>query len=154
MHCAVPRGAVAPLGRSSGLSGNAIRLRSNAVPKARIAHLPRHPCGCPPNQLSGRSMAASAVRLQRHALARDLANLSRSQVNDGCLTCSTNAGPREKLVKIGTKVISHACYAVFRMVMVAVPRALHCDNDMCNERDIGMRLRLCHGLKIPVTSPT
>ena len=34
------------------------------------------------------------------------------------------ATPREKLIKIGAKVVCHARYAVFQMAEVAVPRQL------------------------------
>src|ERR1035437_3561209 len=66
-------------------------------------------------RLSCRSMTANAVRLQLHALAYNLANFMRTlalpeQVERWSLTTL-----REKLVKIGAKVVAHARYAVFRM---------------------------------------
>ncbi|MGF1455155.1 MAG: transposase, partial [Alphaproteobacteria bacterium] len=63
-------------------------------------------------------------RLQLHALAYNLANFLRTltlpkEIEQWCLTTL-----REKLVKIGAKVITHARYAVFQMAEVAVPRDL------------------------------
>ena len=75
-------------------------------------------------RLSCRSMMANTVRLQLHALAYNLANLLRtlalpSEVERWSLTAL-----REKVVKIGAKVIAHARYVVFQMAEVAVPRNL------------------------------
>jgi Transposase DDE domain group 1 len=75
-------------------------------------------------RLSCRSMVANAVRLQLHALAYNLANFMRTlalpeQVESWSLTTI-----REKMVKIGAKVVTHARYAVFQMAEVAVPRDL------------------------------
>ena len=69
-------------------------------------------------------MTANAVRLQLHALAYNLANFMRTlalpeQVESWSLTTI-----REKLVKIGAKVVRHARYAVFQMAEVAVSRDL------------------------------
>jgi hypothetical protein len=73
-------------------------------------------------RLSCKSMTANAVRLQLHALAYNLANFMRTlalpeQVEGWSLTTI-----REKLVKIGAKVVRHAGYAVFPMAEMAVPR--------------------------------
>lgn len=75
-------------------------------------------------RLSCRAMMANAVRLQLHALAYNLANFMRTlalpeQVESWSLTTI-----REKVVKIGAKVVMHARYAVFQMADVAVPRNL------------------------------
>jgi hypothetical protein len=69
-------------------------------------------------------MVANAVRLQLHALAYNLANFLRtialpSQIERWSLT-----SVREKVVKIGAKVIAHARSTVFQMAEVAVPRDL------------------------------
>ncbi len=66
-------------------------------------------------------MTANAVRLQLHALAYNLTNFLRTlalpeEMESWSLTTS-----RDKVVKIGTKVIAHARYAVRRMAEVAVP---------------------------------
>lgn len=64
-------------------------------------------------RLSCRTKKANAVRLQLHALALP------DEMESWSLTTT-----REKVVKIGAKVIAHARYAVFRMAEVAVPRNL------------------------------
>jgi hypothetical protein len=69
-------------------------------------------------------MQASAVRLQLHALAYNLANFARTlalpdEIGQWSLTTL-----REKLIKIGAKVIGHARYTVFQMAEIAVPRDL------------------------------
>jgi len=64
------------------------------------------------------------VRLQLHALAYNLANFMRTlalpkEVEHWSLTTL-----REKLVKIGAKVIHHGRYVTFQLAEVAVPREL------------------------------
>jgi hypothetical protein len=69
----------------------------------------------------------NAVRLQLHALAYNLANFMRTlalpkEVEHWSLTTI-----REKLVKIGAKVVAHGRYVTFQMAEVAVPRNLFRD---------------------------
>ena len=64
------------------------------------------------------------VRLQLHVLAYNLANFMRTlalpeEVEHWSLTTL-----REKLVKIGAKVVSHGRYVTFQLAVVAVPREL------------------------------
>ena len=64
------------------------------------------------------------VRLQLHVLAYNLANFMRTlalpkEVEHWSLTTL-----REKLVKIGAKVVSHGRYVTFQLAEVAVPREL------------------------------
>ena len=64
------------------------------------------------------------VRLQLHALAYNLANFMRTlalpkEVEHWSLTTL-----REKLVKIGAKVVRHGRYVTFQLAEVAVPREL------------------------------
>jgi hypothetical protein len=75
-------------------------------------------------RLSCRSMTANAVRLQLHALAYNLANFFRTLVLPDEVERWSLTTLREKVVKIGAKVISHARYTVFQMAEVAVPRSL------------------------------
>jgi hypothetical protein len=75
-------------------------------------------------RLSCRSMAANAVRLQFHALAYNLANIFRTLVLPEEIERWSLTSLREKVVKIGAKVITHARYTVFQMAEVAVPREL------------------------------
>ena len=66
----------------------------------------------------------NAVRLQIHAPAYNLANFMRTlalpkEVEHWSLTTL-----REKLVKIGAKVVSHGRYVTFQLAEVAVPSEL------------------------------
>src|ERR687894_583739 len=75
-------------------------------------------------RLSCRSMQANAVRLQLHALAYNLANFFRTLVLPDEVERWSLTTLREKVVKIGAKVVAHARYTVFQMAEVAVPRNL------------------------------
>src|SRR3954470_11869620 len=75
-------------------------------------------------RLSCRSMDANAVRLQLHALAYNMANFFRTLVLPDEVERWSMTTLREKVVKIGAKVIAHARYTVFQMAEVAVPRDL------------------------------
>ncbi len=75
-------------------------------------------------EMSCRKFRDNAVRLQLHALANNLANFIRTlalpkEVEHWSLTTL-----REKLVKIGAKVVSHGRYVTFQLAEVAVPRDL------------------------------
>ena len=75
-------------------------------------------------RLSCLKFCNNAVRLQLHALAYNLANFMRTlalpkEVEHWSLTTL-----REKLVKIGAKVVSHGRYVTFQLAEVAVPREL------------------------------
>jgi Transposase DDE domain group 1 len=72
-------------------------------------------------RLSCRSMQANAVRLQLHALAYNLANFFRTLVLPDEVERWSLTTLREKVVKIGAKVITHARYTVFQMAEVAMP---------------------------------
>src|ERR687883_359411 len=75
-------------------------------------------------RLSCRSMRANAVRLQLHALAYNLANFLRTLALPDEVERWSLSTLREKVVKIGAKVIAHARSTVFQMAEVAVPREL------------------------------
>jgi hypothetical protein len=64
------------------------------------------------------------ARLQLFALAYNLANFLRQLVLPKSVKHWTLTTLREKLVKIGAKVVSHAKYLVFQLTEVAVPRKL------------------------------
>ena len=75
-------------------------------------------------RLSCCSFAANAVRLQLHALGYNLANFLRTlALPDGIEKWSLTS-LREKLVKIGAKLVVHGRYMTFQMAEVAVPRDL------------------------------
>ena len=75
-------------------------------------------------RLSCTTFKANAVRLQLHALAYNLANFLRTLALPGEVERWSLTSLREKVVKIGAKVISHGRYAIFQMAEVAVPREL------------------------------
>ncbi|MBM3559065.1 MAG: IS1380 family transposase [Alphaproteobacteria bacterium] len=75
-------------------------------------------------RLSCCSFAANAVRLQLHALAYNLANFMRTLALPETVSHWSLTSLREKLIKIGAKVVRHVRYAVFQMAEVAVPREL------------------------------
>jgi hypothetical protein len=75
-------------------------------------------------RLSCRSMQANAARLQLHALAYNLANFLRTLALPPELERWSLTTIREKLIKIGGKVVAHARYTTFQMAEVAVPRLL------------------------------
>jgi hypothetical protein len=65
-----------------------------------------------------------AARLQLFALAYNLANFLRQLVLPKPIRGWTLTTLREKLLKIGAKVVTHAKYVVFQLADVAVPRLL------------------------------
>jgi hypothetical protein len=72
-------------------------------------------------RLSCRTFAANAVRLQLHALAYNLGNFMRTLAMPKAAEPWSLTSLREKLIKIGAKVVSHGRYAIFQMAEVAVP---------------------------------
>src|SRR6266705_809562 len=75
-------------------------------------------------RLSCRSFAANAVRLQLHALAYNLGNFMRTLAMPKTAEPWSLTSLREKLIKIGAKVVSHGRYVTFQMAEVAVPRQM------------------------------
>ena len=75
-------------------------------------------------RLSCRSFKANAVRLQLHALAYNLGNFIQTLALPNSVAQWSLTTLREKLIKIGAKVVGHGRYVVFQMAEVAVPRAL------------------------------
>jgi Transposase DDE domain group 1 len=75
-------------------------------------------------RLSCRSFSANAVRLQLHALAYNLGNFLRTLATPETIEDWTLTSLREKLIKIGAKVVSHGRYVTFQMAEVAIPRKL------------------------------
>ena len=75
-------------------------------------------------RLSSHDFKDNEVRLQLFALAYNLGNfLRRLPLPDGVKHWSLTR-LREKLVKIGAKLVRHAKYVVFQMAEVAIPRPL------------------------------
>lgn len=78
-------------------------------------------------RLSCRKFRNNEVRLQLHALAYNLANFMRTLVLPKEVEHWSLTTIREKLVKIGAKVVAHGRYVTFQMAEVAVPRDLFRD---------------------------
>ena len=64
------------------------------------------------------------VRPQLFALAYNLGNFLRRLALPRAVKHCTMTTLREKLVKIGAKVVTHARYVIFQMAEVAIPRRL------------------------------
>ncbi|MGC2032908.1 MAG: IS1380 family transposase [Steroidobacteraceae bacterium] len=75
-------------------------------------------------RLSCRTFAANAVRLQLHALAYNLGNFMRTLAMPKTAQPWSLTSLREKLIKIGAKVVSHGRYVTFQLAEVAVPRQM------------------------------
>ena len=74
-------------------------------------------------RLSCRACRDNAVRLQLFALAYNLANFLRSLALPREVAQWSLTTLREKLVKIGARIVRHGRYLVFQLAEVAVPRA-------------------------------
>jgi hypothetical protein len=75
-------------------------------------------------KLSCRRFKNNAARLHLFALAYNLANFLRQLVLPKPIKGWTLTTLREKLIKIGAKVVAHAKYVTFQLAEVAVPRKL------------------------------
>jgi hypothetical protein len=64
------------------------------------------------------------VRLQLHALAYNLANFLRTLTLPEAVKQWSLSTLRDRLVKIGAKIVPHGRSIAFQMAEVAVPRAL------------------------------
>jgi hypothetical protein len=113
------------------------------VLQSRIGYLLKRPVGRPPNQVRRfhanfsyqagswtkprRVFAANAVRLQLHALAYNLGNFLRTLATPEPIKDWSLTSLKEKLIKIGAKVVSHGRYVIFQMAEVAIPRQMFQD---------------------------
>ena len=77
--------------------------------------------------MSCRAFAANAVWLQLHALAYNLGNFLRTPATPEPIKDWSLTSLKEKLIKIGAKVINHGHYVAFQMAEVAIPRNLFAD---------------------------
>src|SRR6476660_9229489 len=75
-------------------------------------------------RLSCRTFAANAVRLQLHALAYNLGNFLRTLATPEPIKDWSLTGLKDKLIKIGAKVVSHGRHVVFQMAEVAIARQM------------------------------
>jgi hypothetical protein len=75
-------------------------------------------------RLSCHDFVDNQVRLQLFALAYNLGNFLRRLALPSSVNTWSLRTLREKLIKIGAKVVRHSRYVVFQMAEVAVPRDL------------------------------
>jgi hypothetical protein len=75
-------------------------------------------------RLSCREFQDNAVRLQLFVLAYNLANFLRRLALPRSIRHWSLTTLREKLVKIGAKVVRHSRYVIFQLAEVAVPGEL------------------------------
>jgi hypothetical protein len=75
-------------------------------------------------RLSCHAFRHNAVRLQLHALAYNLANFMRTLALPEKVEHWSLTTLREKLVKVGARIVRHGRYVVFQLAEVAVTRAL------------------------------
>ena len=73
-------------------------------------------------RLSCQSFKANAVRLQLHALAYNLGNFLRTLALPEEIKHWSLTTLRQRLVKIGAKIVRHGRSVIFQMAEVAVPR--------------------------------
>jgi hypothetical protein len=78
-------------------------------------------------RLSCRKFAHNAARLQLHALAYNLGNFLRTLALPEAVEHWSLTSLRDKLIKIGGKIVRHGRYVTFQMAEVAVPRDLFAD---------------------------
>jgi hypothetical protein len=76
---------------------------------------------------SCRTFAANAVRLQLHVLAYNLGNFRRTLAMPKAAEPWSLTSLREKLIKIGAKVVSHGRYVTFQLAEVSVSRQMFAD---------------------------
>ena len=75
-------------------------------------------------RLSCRRFRNNEVRLHLHALAYNLANFMRTLALPKAVKHWSLTSLRQKLVKIGARIVGHGRYVTFQMAEVAVPRGL------------------------------
>ena len=78
-------------------------------------------------RLSCRKFVHNAVRLQLHTLAYNLGNFLRTVALPDAVEQWSLTTLRDRLIKIGGKIVRHGRYVTFQMAEVAVPRALFAD---------------------------
>lgn len=92
-------------------------------------------------RLSCHDFADNQVRLQLFALAYNIGNFLRRLALPKSVKQWSLRRLRDKLIKIGAKVVSHSRYVIFQMAEVAVPQTLF--------REILDRIRQLRSLTIP-----
>ena len=64
------------------------------------------------------------MRLQLHAFAHNLGNFLRTPAMSEPIKDWSRTSLKEKLIKIGAKVVSHGRYVALQMAEVAIPRQM------------------------------
>jgi hypothetical protein len=77
--------------------------------------------------MSYRQFHHNAVRLQLHALAYNLGNFMRTLALAEAVEQWSLTTLREKLIKIGAKIVRHGRYVIFQIAEIAVPKNLFAD---------------------------
>lgn len=75
-------------------------------------------------RLSRRRFAANAIRIQRHALAYNLANFRRALALPEAISHWSMTTSHDRLVKIGAKIFRHGWSITCQMAEVMVPSEL------------------------------
>ena len=75
-------------------------------------------------RLSRRRFAANAARLQLHALSYNLGNFLRTLALPDEVKQWSMTTLRERLVKIGARIVRHGRSVIFQMAEVMVPRRM------------------------------
>ena len=75
-------------------------------------------------RLSCRKFQNNAVRLQLHTLAYNLGNFMRTLALPEAVKHWSLTSLKEKLIKIGARIVTHGRYVTFQLAEVAVPRGL------------------------------
>ena len=78
-------------------------------------------------RLSCHSFRNNEVRLQVHALAYNLGNFLRTLALPDEVEHWSMTTLREKLIKIGAKMVRHGRYITFQLAEVAIPKTLFAD---------------------------
>ena len=71
-----------------------------------------------------RKSGTNLPTLQLHALAYNLGNFLRTLATPEPIKDWSLTSLKDKLIKIGAKVVSHGRYIVFQMAEVAIPRQM------------------------------
>jgi hypothetical protein len=89
-------------------AGYTIRLPTNSVLQVKIDYLPKRPIGRPQHEV------------RRYILG----NFTRTLAMPKAVEAWSLTSQREKLIKIGAKVVSHGRYVTYQMAEVAVSRQM------------------------------
>jgi hypothetical protein len=92
--------------------------------RCEVVERDRHGLALRLTRLSCHAFRHNAVRLQLHALAYNLANFLRSLALPDDVAHWSLPTLREKLVKIGARIVRHGFRVVLQLAGAAVPRAL------------------------------